>query len=117
MLLCLTDKFYYQIKSLNIKSLNLILRQIRCIELKINYFYIFIGIMLLFYWYLITCFCAVYENTQIAFIKDSLLSFALGLLYPFVLYLLPSALRKISLKCCKGKLSFIYKLSDIIPFF
>jgi len=120
LLLCylsLTDKFYYQIKSLNIKSLNLILRQIRCIELKINYFYIFIGIMFLFYWYLITCFCAVYENTQIAFIKDSLLSFALGLLYPFVLYLLPSALRKISLKCCKGKLSFIYKLSDIIPFF
>ena len=117
MLLCLTDKFYYQIKSLNIKSLNLILRQIRCIELKINYFYIFIGIMLLFYWYLITCFCAVYENTQITFLKDSLLSFLLGILYPFAIYLIPSALRILSLKYPKKNLKCIYKLSDIIPFF
>ena len=29
--------------------------------------------MFLFYWYLITCFCTVYQNTQITFIKDSLL--------------------------------------------
>ena len=120
LLLCylsLTDKFYYQIKSLNIRSRNRILKIIKFIQIKFYFFYIFTGIMFLFYWYIITCFCSVYENTQIAYIKDSFLSFALELLYPFVLYLLPSALRKISLKCCKGKLSFIYKLSDIIPFF
>ena len=73
--------------------------------------------MFLFYWYIITCFCAVYENTQIAFIKDSFLSFALELLYPFAIYLIPSFLRIISLKYCKGKLSFVYKLSDVIPCF
>ena len=115
--LSLTDKFYYQIKSLNIRSRNRILKIIKFIQIKFYFFYIFTGIMFLFYWYIITCFCAVYENTQIAFIKDSLLSFALGLLYPFVLYLLPSALRIMSLKYCKGKLLFIYKLSDIIPIF
>ena len=73
--------------------------------------------MFLFYWYAVTCFCAVYENTQNAFIIDSLSSFGLGLLYPFILYSFPSLLRIISLKCCKGGLSFIYTLGNIIPFF
>ena len=115
--LSLTDKHYYQIKSLNIKAYSNILPIIKCIQLKICFFYIFTGIMFLFYWYIITCFCAVYENTQNAFIKDSFLSFFLGLLYPFILYLFPSALRIISLNYCNGKLSLIYKISDVIPFF
>ena len=73
--------------------------------------------MFLFYWYIVTCFCAVYENTQMAFIKDSLSSFGLGLLYPFILYLFPTILRIIALRCNKSNLSFVYKLSDIIPIF
>ena len=120
LLLCflsLTDKHYYEMKSTNIKTRIEIFQIIKRIKLKIYFFYIFTGIMFLFYWYIITCFCAVYENTQIAFIKDSFLSFGLGLLYPFVLYLFPSGLRIVSLNFLKGKLSFIYKLSDLIPFF
>ena len=115
--LSLTDKYYYQIKEIKIKTTNQILRVVKCIKLKIYFFFIFTGIMFFFYWYAITCFCAVYVNTQIAFIKDSFLSFALGLLYPFALYLIPSSLRIIALKFFKGKLSFVYKLSDIIPCF
>ena len=113
----LTDKHYYQIKNLNIKSPSLILDIVKCIHLKIIFFFIFTGVMFFFYWYTITSFCAVYENTQIAFIKDSVISFVSGLLYPFALYLIPSVLRIISLKYCVGKLSFVYKLSDIIPIF
>ena len=115
--LSLTDKHYYQIKSLNVKSQQKIAEIIKCIQLKIIFFYIFTGIMFFFYWYIITCFCAVYENTQTAFLKDSFMSFGLGLLYPFPLYLLPSALRLMSIRCFKGKISFIYKLSSLIPFF
>ena len=118
LLLCylsLTDKHYYQIKNLNIKTAKVIFRIVKFINIKICIFFIFTGIMFFFYWYTITCFCAIYENTQKAFIKDSLFSFFLELLYPFVLYLLPSALRIIALK--SFKLSFIYKLSDVIPIF
>ena len=115
--LSLTDKYFYQIKSLNIRSQKKILKIIKFIQLKIFFFYIFTGFMFFFYWYIITCFCSVYENTQTAFLKDSILSFVLGLLYPFPLYLLPSALRLMSLKYCKGKTSFIYRLSGIIPIF
>ena len=71
----------------------------------------------IFYWYTITSFCAVYGNTQITFIKDSLLSFLLSILYPLVIYLIPAALRTISLKNENRNLKCIYKLSDIIPFF
>ena len=73
--------------------------------------------MFVFYWYTIACFCAVYTNTQTTFIKDSILSFILGLLSPFIIYLIPVSLRIISLRVKKLSLSLVYKLSDIIPFF
>ena len=115
--LSLTDKYYYQIKSLKIKSKETISQIIQCAKLKIYFFIIFTTIMFFFYWYLITCFCEVYICTQIAFLKDSLISFALGQLYPFALYLIPSVLRIIALKYCILKSSIIYKISDIIPIF
>jgi len=73
--------------------------------------------MFSFYWYSIACFCAVYKNTQIAFIKDSISSFILNLLTPFFIYIFPSVLRIISLRCSQKDLSCFYKLSNIIPFF
>ena len=64
-----------------------------------------------------TIFCVVYENTQIIFVKDSLLSFLLSIVYPFIIYLIPSILRIISLRSSQKNLKCLYKLSDIIPFF
>ena len=115
--LIFTDKHYYQVKNLEYKNRSLLFPILRCIKLKIVFFYIFTFLLFAFYWYTVTCFCAVYPNTQMAFIKDSLTSFGLGLLYPFILYLFPAILRIISLKCCEGKLAFVYTLSDIIPIF
>ena len=81
-------------------------------------FFVFTFSFFVFYWYLVTCFCAVYKNTQIIFIKDFLVSFITGLIYPFILYIFPTILRIISLRACKNvNLSFLYKLSDIIPIF
>ena len=74
-------------------------------------------IMFTFYWYSVASFCAVYENSQITFIKDSFLSFFLGIVYPLVIYLITSALRICAIKNEKKGLKFIYKLSDIMPFF
>ena len=115
--LSLTDKHYYEIKNMEIKDKYKIFSILKCIKRKLTTFLIFTFIMFAFYWYTIACFCAVYKNTQIAFIKDSLSSFGLGLLYPFILYLFPALLRLIALRTCKKKISFIYWLSDAIPFF
>ena len=115
--LSLTDKYYYYLKKLPFLKISDLSRISKIIKIKITFFYVFTFVLFLFYCYIISCFCAVYQNTQTAFIKDSILSFVLGLLYPFVLYLFPAFLRIISLKYCLFKLSLIYKLSDLIPFF
>ena len=117
--LSLTDKHIYQIKNLEInqrnkKKIKIILR---CIELKLFFYFLFTFICFGIYWYIISSFCAVYENTQMAFIKDSLMSFLLSSVIPFILYLIPSSLRLWAIRCKNPKLEFIYKLSDVIPFF
>ena len=116
--LSLTDKHIYKIKNLTKNSEKSVINKIiRCIKLKLINFFVFTFIFFGFYWYIIASFCSVYQNTQITFLKDSLFSFLLGLLYPFVLYLIPTALRILSLRQSKYNLKCIYKLSDIIPFF
>ena len=115
--LSLTDKHYYQIKDCKKISKSSMIGIIKCIRIKLAFFFGFTTLMFIFYWYLISCFCSVYQNTQIAFIKDSLLSFLLGNLIPFVIYLVSSLFRIFSLKSVKYKLECIYNFSNIIPFF
>ena len=117
LLLCflsMTDNYYYQIKNSKKLNKNLLLNATKCIKIKIIFYFGLTILIFAFYWYLISCFCAVYKNTQIAFIKDSFSSFLLDNLIPFVVYLFPSLLRIIALKTNK---KFVYKLSIIIPLF
>ena len=115
--LSMTDKYIYQVKHLkDIKmKKTIIFQNFKCIKLKLIGFFIFTFVFFAFYWYLISCFCAVYENTQVIFIKDSISTFFPWLAYPFVLYLIPSFLRILALRDVNKKRTCIYKLSDIIP--
>ena len=106
--LSLTDKHYYQAKNFKNVSKNFVMGILKCIKIKIAFFFLFSSLMFIFYWYIITCFCSVYKNTQIAFIKDSLLSCLLGFLIPFVIYLFPSFLLTIVLKTNLGKKEYIH---------
>ena len=117
--LSLTDKAIYQIKYLMLNNSSTKMKFIyKCMNIKLIFFFLFTFIFILFYWYMVSAFCAVYKNTQIAFIKDWLLSFLLDISLPFVIYLLPSAFRVCAIKNRNCKCSiFIYKLSEIIPFF
>ena len=56
------------------------------IRIKIAFYLIFSFSLLLFYWYFVSTFCAVYKNTQITFIKDSLTRFSLKFVYPLFKY-------------------------------
>ena len=73
--------------------------------------------MFSFYWYSVASFCAVYGNSQTVFIRDSFTSFLFGIVYSFIIYLAPSALRRLAIKKKKLRLKFVYKLSELIPFF
>ena len=112
--LSLTDKHYYEIKNLEKDKKYNLFSILKCIKKKITIFFIFTFLMFAFYWYSIACFCAVYPNTQKAFIIDSFSSFILGLLYPLFLYLIPSLFRFISLR---AHASCIYSTTNFIPFF
>ena len=115
--LSLTDKYIYQIKSEKNKSFVIINKVYKIIKIKLFIFFVVTFILYIFFWYLISAFCAVYKNTQIIFIKDSIISFITGLIYPFILYLLPSCLRIICLKYKETSLKFLFLLSNIIPIF
>ena len=119
--LTMTDINYYQLKELkkdnNINSKKT-LSVIKCIKIKIIAYFSSTFLMFLFFWYSASAFCAVYANTQRIFVADSYTSFLMGLLYPFILYLAPTALRVLSLKVKEKKnLKILYSLSDKIPIF
>ena len=79
---------------------------------KFMYFFIVSFLLLLIFWYYLSIFCVIYENTQIHLIKDTLISFALSMLYPFGLYLIPGIFRIPSLR--SNKRENMYKFSKII---
>ena len=86
----------------------------RCIYIKFGMF-IFISLVLMFFfWYFISCFCAVYNNTQIILLKDTLLSFGLSMLYPIGLSLLPGIFRIPSLRSEKKNKKCLYSFSQIV---
>ena len=115
--LSLTDTHMYEIKELKLNSKNKdeIIDAFKCMKKKLFYYFLITFIFFLGYWYIVAVFCAVYENTQIIFIKDCLMSSLLGFIYPLILYSFPASFRVCSLKCKNNKC--LYKFSDIIPFF
>ena len=61
--------------------------------IKFVIFFLLSFAFLFIFWFYLTCFCAVYYNTQIQLVIDTLISFGLSLLYPFGLYLIPGLFR------------------------
>ena len=114
--LSLSEKNILQIKANNnMKNSLRISRKIELyIKVKFIIFFILGFIFMSFFWYFISCFCAVYINTQMILIKDTLISFATSMLYPFGLNLIPGFFRIPSLRAKKNNKKCIYNLSLII---
>ena len=119
----MTDTHFYQIKSLPLKEKKngeKVMDIVSCIKKKLVSFFVFTFILFLFFWYFISAFCAVYQNTQGIYVRDSMISFAISMIDPFIIYAFTCLLRWLSLRklckkrCCCG---IVYKISDIIPIF
>ena len=104
-----TDNNIYQIKQIEEYNPKIIKKVINKIKIKLIIFFIITFIFFGFYWYLISSFCAVYNNTQIIYLKDFITSFCFGLLYPFAIQLCFTLLRIFSLKKKSKSRSLIYK--------
>ena len=84
------------------------------IKTKIIFFFIINHILLFFFWIYLGCFCAVYKNTQIHLLIDVSSSFSISFITPFIVVLLPSILRSISLKNKTIKRPILFKLSNFL---
>ena len=102
-------------KEKNLKKANELVPKVKkCLIIKFILFFIISFMFLGLFWYYISCFGAVYKNTQIHLLSDTLISFALSLVYPFIIYLFIALLRYLTLNKKEKCLNFCYKFSKII---
>ena len=86
----------------------------KLLRIKFILYFIISFLLLIFFWYYLSMFCAIYKNTQNHLIKDTLISFGLSLVYPFVIYLFPGIFRVTALSDKKNKRNLVYNLSLIL---
>ena len=87
----------------------------RIFKIKFLIFFILNLILLVCFWIYLSCFSAVYHNTQIHLIKDTLISFGTSFISPFALYLLPGIFRIPALK--NNNRRFLYEMNKILQIF
>jgi len=114
--LVLTDKDVLEVKiqKTKEKAVDKKKKKLKCIIIKFIIFFILMLILLGFFWYYLTCFNAIYINTQIYLIENTFISFAFSLFYPFIVNILPMILRINAIHSAKKDQEFLYKVSQII---
>ena len=85
---------------------------IKILKIKFAIFFIISLILLIMFWFYLACFCAVYKNTQIHLIKDTLISFGTSMVYPFFINLIPGILRIYSIN--RRNKEYVYTISKIL---
>ena len=88
-----------------------------CLKIKFSFYFIISFIFLLFFWYYISMFGVIYKNTQYHLLKDTLMSFGLSFIYPFITCLLPGIFRIPALSNPKKKRKCLYNFSKILQIF
>ena len=102
-----------EIKNVNERGENLKTK----LNIKFVLYFIISLILLLFFLYYLSMFCAIYRNTQYHLIEDTLISFGLSLIYPLGIYLVPGFFRIPSLSNPKKKKEYLYKFSKTLQLF
>ena len=87
---------------------------IKILTIKFVLYFIISFLFLLLFWYYISMFGVIYKNTQIHLLKETLMSFGLSLLIPFIIYLLPGFFRIPALNSKKRKREYLYNISMIL---
>ena len=115
-ILALSSKDILKIKKIKNRKLALTssVKLIKTLYIRFSIYYIISFIFLIFFWYFISAFCAVYKNTQILLLRTTLISYLVSLLYPLALNVLPALLRIISLKDKSHDKKCIYSFSYIL---
>ena len=116
--LTLTDRNIYEIKALSKEENNRekIFKILKDARHKLIAFFVVAFVILLFYWYFISAFCAVYPATQKIYILDCTISFLVFSSIPFIVYAITTIFRVISLKDNnKKRCSCLYLAGQLFP--
>ena len=70
----------------------------KCLIIKYSLFYTFGFAFFIFCWYYLSSFCAVFKNSQKYLIINTIISFSISFIYPFLINIIPSLFRIIALK-------------------
>ena len=81
----------------------------RCLIIKYIIFYVLGFLFLILFWYYLSSFCAVYQNSQIFLFLNTFVSFCISLIYPFFINIFPGIFRIYSLR--NGNKSCAYNFS------
>ena len=88
------------------------------VTLKCSLYFYISFVIVLFIWIYIACFFTVFKNMQFFVLKNTLISFGIFLAIPFAYYVIPAALRIISLESRESKNRlFLYALAKILLIF
>ena len=86
---------------------------IKKLKIKFVFYFILSYALLLFFWFYISMFDAVYINTQFLLLEDTLMGFALSLFTPFAIYLFPGFFRIPALAAPQKNKRCLYNFSKI----
>ena len=114
--LALTDSNFINLKE-KINNKNIIKQKketLRAIKIKMLLFFILTLFLLAIFWFYLSCFCAVYKNTQIHLIKDTVISLGISMITPFGVYLLTGIFRICALNSKKNDNEFMYQFSKLL---
>ena len=89
----------------------------KCINIKFIIFFVLNFIFLSLFWFFLGCFCAVFNNSQLHLIKDTVISFGLSCIYPFGINLIPGIFRINSFKSKHKYKKWLYIISKILQLF
>ena len=114
--LVLTDKDILKVKNQKNKEEAIKMKKdrLKCMKIKFSIFFVLNFILLVLFWYYLTCFNAIYKNTQVYLIENTFISFGFSLFYPFIINIIPSIIRKSALNASDKGQEYFYKMSQII---
>ena len=86
----------------------------KCLIFKYIAFFILSLLFIILFWFYLSSFCAVYKNTQIYLIINTIISFLICVIYVIIFNFMPCTFRMISLKNKKPTNQCFYKSSQIM---
>ena len=88
-------------------------KTIKHIKIKFAFFFTLVIIFLGFFWYYTSAFCSVFSQTQRNMVIDTLMTFGISMLYPFIFCIITCSLRILALK---KQIKCLFYFSKIFSF-